>query len=396
MKGVRFLQTGFWADFKAGHGWKSRLFLISPVNNTNDCSYDVKEIDKSAYERSLKDGFLQENQAEEPDLTLRPFVLSVMTRSFSLKFKRFTLAYIPMATESDGSYLTGEERLSYLKKNAQIAEKIKAFLPENTVYIRFDFPLDFYTIEERENFIKEAVRLCRKNSIPFRHSKIAVQPPDTSILDITKSEEELLSGMKNKWRYNVRLASKKGVTSECYDGKSPDFDKAFDTFYSLFEVTSKRDGVSFHGKEYYRDLLLKAAHDDSAPEIKLYLAKHEEDYIAGIITLFCKREAVYLYGSSANIKRNLMAPYLLQWTAITDAKKAGCPCYDFYGMPPDDNPAHPMHGLYLFKTGFGGTTVHRSGSWDYILKPFSYRMYSLAEKMRAWFFRVLKKRFAGR
>lgn len=379
MNRVRFLQTPFWGEFKASHGWKSSLFRCEAVN-TNDRSLVLIPADK-------------ETNVSSDDRTL---VLSVMTRSFSLKFKKFSLAYIPMATEADGDFSSDEGIASYFSKNACIAEELRKHLPDNTVYIRFDFPLDFHSIDERDSFIKNAGKNCRKNKINFRHSEIAVQPPDTTILDLTKSEEELLSGMKNKWRYNVRLAAKKGVTVERYDGSSENFEKAFDTFYSLFEVTSKRDGVSFHGKEYYRDLLLKSVQDKDNPRISLYLARHEEDYIAGIITLFCCGEAVYLYGASGNIKRNLMAPYLLQWTAIQDAKKEGCPCYDFYGMPPDDNPDHPMHGLYLFKTGFGGAIIHRSGSWDYILKPFTYRLYTVAEKLRAWFFRVLRKKMAGR
>ncbi len=135
---------------------------------------------------------------------------------------------------------------------------------------------------------------------------------------------------------------------------------------------------------------------DDDVKISLYLAKHEDDYLAGIITLFCKREAVYLYGASGNIKRNLMPAYLLQWTAIKDAKEYGCPVYDFYGMPPTDDENHPMHGLYLFKTGFGGAIVHRPGSFDIPLDEKNYRLYIRAEKFRAWFHKKFLKKLRGR
>ncbi|MGL4987163.1 MAG: lipid II:glycine glycyltransferase FemX, partial [Treponemataceae bacterium] len=106
-----------------------------------------------------------------------------------------------------------------------------------------------------------------------------------------------------------------------------------------------------------------------------------------------EEEAVYLYGASSNEKRNLMPAYLLQWVAIKDAKESGCIQYDFYGIPPTDDINHPMHGLYRFKTGFGGRIVHRVGSFDI---PFSifYLPFRLAESLRSFWFKKIKKIFA--
>lgn len=354
MQDKRFLQQKFWCDFKGEHGWKPLYF---------------------------DDGNIQ---------------LSLMTREFSLKVKKFSIAYVPMAPEYEGNF-TKESYISFFKKVSSVSKKVISLLPENTICIRYDFPLDFTEIEKRDDFIKSSSALLKEANVNLlKHSSIAVQPPDTSILDLSKSQEELLSGMKNKWRYNIRLALKKGVQVERHFAFEKDFTKYFDIFYSLFETTSKRDGVSFHGKKYYLDLLKKSTEDKTFPQVSLYLAKHEDDYIAGIITLFCKKEAVYLYGASANIKRNLMPSYLLQWTAICDAKEYGSQVYDFYGMPPTAEPSHPMHGLYLFKTGFGGKNIHRPGSYDYILKRKWYRLYIFAEKFRAWWHRVLLKKLAGR
>jgi lipid II:glycine glycyltransferase (peptidoglycan interpeptide bridge formation enzyme) len=77
-----------------------------------------------------------------------------------------------------------------------------------------------------------------------------------------------------------------------------------------------------------------------------------------------------------------MAPYALQWQAMRDAKASGCLFYDLYGIPPDENPDHPMAGLYLFKTGFGGTVVHRPGCWDYACRPVVTALYRAAEAAR--------------
>jgi lipid II:glycine glycyltransferase (peptidoglycan interpeptide bridge formation enzyme) len=98
--------------------------------------------------------------------------------------------------------------------------------------------------------------------------------------------------------------------------------------------------------------------------------------------LFRGKEATYLYGASSNIKRNLMAPYALQWKAIQDAQSSGCIVYDLFGIPPNEDPDHPMAGLYRFKTGFGGSIIHRPGSWDYPCKPLLYTLFKRAEHLR--------------
>ena len=129
--------------------------------------------------------------------------------------------------------------------------------------------------------------------------------------------------------------------------------------------------------------------------MRLYIAEHENDALAAVIVLFAKNEAVYLYGASSNVKRNLMPAYLLQWTAVLQAKRAGCLTYDFYGMPPTDDEKHPMHGLYRFKTGFGGKIIHRPGSIDVPLSPL-YVPFALAERLRMFYHKRLKKLFVRR
>lgn len=355
----RFLQTDFWADFKTAHGWKKYSFILSP--------------DGTVSERN------SENQSA-PDRT----IISVLVRKFSLKLTAFYIAYVPMAPEC--------ANLEFIET---VSANLKKYLPKNTVYIRFDPPVGFATATERD----EAVEKLRHNrNTKARPASVCVQPPDTTILGLNKSCDELLAAMKSKWRYNIRLSQKKGVEVSYYTADSPEFETVFDQFYSLFEITGKRDGVNFHAKSYYKDLLERGKPSVCAdgPQIRLYLAKHEDDYLAGIITLFCKREAVYLYGASGNLKRNLMPAYLLQWTAIQDAKKYGCPEYDFYGIPPTDAENHPMHGLYLFKTGFGGQEIHRIGSIDVPLRSVMYSLYSAAEKIRAWWHKKFLKKLIGR
>ena len=383
--GERFLQSPFWAAFKSRHGWKSLFFDV----RTEEC---------------------------------KTFTVSVLVRRFG---KFFSIAYIPMIpffskgangvfsekgdAESfavDGCGEDGEsaEALSYAQFLAEFSESLKGFLPKHTLCIRFDSSLDFYSISSRDFFVAELKQEAASEKISIVKTKTDIQPPDTTLIDLTKSEDELLSAMRSKWRYNIRLAQKKGVVVRAYrartdkaDVRSLDSDasRALDIFYELYKTTASRDGIAIHAKKYYEDLFaLSAAHKD-APLITVYIASHEGENLASIITLFSKSEAVYLYGASSNAKRNLMPAYLLQWTAICDAKSYGSAVYDFYGMPPSDDKNHPMYGLYLFKTGFGGRIVHRPGSLDFPLSPL-YALYALAESARAFYHKRIKKILAGR
>lgn len=354
MKDKRFQQTKFWAEFKGAHNWKP-LFFSDEV--------------------------------------------TVLLRSFSFLKKSFSLAYIPLSPEmeSDSSakgIYSESDALSYVKKINEISLELKQKLPKDTMFIRFDPPMEFGELTEKDSFIQKIKSVSAREKIPLVVREAAVQPPDSVILDLTAGEQELLSQMKSKWRYNIRLAEKKGVKVNCFHSDSQGFEEAFDSFYELFETTGKRDGISPHDKSYYLDLLKKGNGSNEA-DVRLYMAEHEGENLAGIITLFCKREAVYLFGASGNNKRNLMPSYLLQWTAIKDAMEAGCPLYDFYGIPPVNDESHPMHGLYLFKTGFGGKIIHRTGSFDIPLNGF-YRLYLMAESLRSFYHKTILKKIRGR
>ena len=340
-----YLQTDFWADFKSMHGWKKMLFRVT---YGSECFY-----------------------------------LSILVRRFA---KIFHLAYVPMGPWN--SCMEDDEKL--LEIINLISKELKKHLPKNTICIRFDPPIEFNSPEERDLFVKK--NLCgNKKFKPMKKNAVDIQPPDTTILDLTKTEEELLLGMKNKWRYNIHLAEKKGV--EVIRSTSQNID----TFYSLYLETSKRDGIAIHSKQYYKDLLELSENStlNTTPLVRLYIARHENDNLAAIITLFTPYQATYVYGASSNVKRNLMPAYLLQWTAIKDAKDFGSKTYDFYGMPPTDDENHPMHGLYRFKTGFGGQNKHRIGSVDVAVSSI-YPLYKTAEKIRSFWYKKIKKVMAGR
>ena len=282
----------------------------------------------------------------------------------------FSLAYVPLGPEISS---VPPEDWSGL---AALASALRRELPRGTVFLRFDMPWDGETLRGPET---------RRG--PFFRAPMDIQPPDTVLLDLTGDEDALLGQMKKKNRYNINLAFKKGVTVR--QGTLEDLP----LWYRIYQETARRDRIALHEYGYYEALFRLAAERQSRwPELRLYLAEIEGEPEAGIIVCHQNRRATYLYGASTNNKRNYMPSYALQWAALTGAREAGCTSYDFYGIPPVEDPEHPMAGLYRFKTGFGGRIVHRPGSWDFPLRPLLYRGYRLAEALRGWYFRKLKKR----
>ncbi len=282
-----------------------------------------------------------------------------------------SIAYVPMGPARCPD--SASEQASILDA---MGEAIKPLLPADTFVLRCDPPWEQIPGEYQG---KKAV--------------MDIQPPDTVILDLTRTEEELLADMKPKWRYNIRLPGKKGVAVSAYRGQEA-LETAFPLFWELYRETARRDGITIHSENYYRDLLRTALEYPADGIITIYVARHESDALAAIVVMQCGTGATYLYGASSGNKRNLMPAYALQWQAICDAKNAGCLSYDFYGIPPSDDPSHPMHGLYRFKTGFGGCIIHRTGSLDVPLRPFRYALFTVLERLRHLWFKKIRKLFS--
>jgi len=209
----------------------------------------------------------------------------------------------------------------------------------------------------------------------FAKSFEEMQPEHTLILNIASSEEEILSQMKEKGRYNIKIAQRSGLTLKTALSSGPELDD----FYKLYQLTGKRHGITFRGKNYFATLLDILGKSDLA---KLYLAYHEDTPVAGSIVVDSGDTAIYMFGASNNEFRNLMAPYLLHWQAILDAKAKNQIKYDFFGIAPDDNPGHPWAGVTRFKKQFGGHQVDILGSFDLIFKPLEYQIFKIAEKIR--------------
>jgi len=201
------------------------------------------------------------------------------------------------------------------------------------------------------------------------------QPRYVMKTDLTPEPEALLASFHPKWRYNIRLAERKGVTVR--EGTREDLP----VFYELLLVTAERDGFRVRRREYFEhlyDLLVPAG------MAKLFVAEYEGAMIAGAILFRMGDTAVYVYGASGNEQRNLMPNHLLQWTMMLWARRQGCQVYDFRGVARevDGEPVGHLDGLNRFKRGFAAQYMEYIGEWDLVLSPIWYRLYALAMRAR--------------
>lgn len=187
-----------------------------------------------------------------------------------------------------------------------------------------------------------------------------VQMRSTIWVDLTASEEEMLARQKQKTRYNIRLAARKGVTVR--HGSADEIDR----WYALYAATSARDVFTIHSLDYYRDVMSILGPRDTA---SLLLAEHNGDLLAGIIVFSFGHTAQYMYGASSNEKRNLMAPYLVQWEGMRWAKARGAHTYDLWGIPDVLEEDEDLWGVYRHKRGYGGEIVRYVGAFDLVRSP---------------------------
>lgn len=194
-------------------------------------------------------------------------------------------------------------------------------------------------------------------------SNLSVQPLRTIIVRCDRDDDALLAVMKQKTRYNVRLAAKRGVTVR--QGGVDDLD----AFWSLLQTTATRDAFGVHTREYYADLLrcFPPPHDGA-----LLCAEYDGVVVASAILLRGGPTAIYLAGASSDTHREHMPTYALQFAALQWARSVGCTQYDLWGIPPTDEPPDAAHGeqqnvrdglwgVYRFKQGFGGDVVTYPG-----------------------------------
>jgi len=240
---------------------------------------------------------------------------------------------------------------------------------EGAVYIKIDpeiitargqlDPADREAYQSAQEIIDEAT------SQGWVLSKQQIQFKNTFWINLDQIEEQLLANMKQKTRYNIRLAEKKGVRV-----RKAGLDE-LEKLYAMYAETSLRDGFIIRPKEYYLYLWDLFISSDMAIPL---VAEVEQEVVAGLFLFHFAGKAWYLYGMSTNLHREKMPNYLLQWEAIRLSKSLGCSVYDLWGAPDVFDESDRMWGVYRFKEGLGAELIQTIGALDYPTSKIKYKI----------------------
>lgn len=222
------------------------------------------------------------------------------------------------------------------------------------------------------------------DEIGLRRAKRPLFDQHSFVLDITKSEEELLANMHPKTRYNVRLAEKNGVVvSEKSD------EEGLQIFLDLFLKTQKRQGFYMHDPSYFKKMWLTLAAVGIA---HILLAKHQGKILTAHMVFVWKDKIYYPYGASSSEMRNLMSSNLMYWEMIRFGKKMGCKTFDLWGcLGPNPDPKNSWFGFHRIKAGYGSDLVEFCGSWDLIANYPLYSLITTADSVRWKLLRLKRK-----
>jgi peptidoglycan pentaglycine glycine transferase (the first glycine) len=327
LPGAHFLQTVEWADVKTTVGWIRHELLW---------------------------------RAEDNRITGAAQVLIRSMRLFGFG-PRVSVGYIPR-----GPLIDWQDSA----QRAQVLDALESFARKHKlVFIKIDPEVqkDSDTGESESNEIKTGNTLMKVlEERGWRFSPEQIQFRNTMLLDLTGTEEDWLARMKQKTRYNIRLAARNGVTVR----KATNED--FHMLYAMYAETANRDGFIIRPEEYYLDVWSRFKNAGMAEGL---IAEFEGQPLAGLVYFYLGTRAWYVYGMSRNLYREKMPNYLLQWEAMKAAKAKGCQVYDLWGAPDIITETDPMYGVYRFKEGLGAQLLCTNGAWDYPNNSFLYFTY---------------------
>lgn len=263
-------------------------------------------------------------------------------------------------------------KIGYLPRSVFPSEEVVEFL---------------YTYGKKHNVIfnkfepNQKKKMLHVTRYTLYESKFPLFPQWTQILDLTRSEDELLKAMHPKTRYNIKLAQKKEVYV-----REESNEKGFEIFSKLYFGTTKRQKYFGHNPHYHETVWKYLKNSIS----HILIAYHEQTPLAAYELFYFKDTLYYPYGGTSEEKRNLMASNLLMWEAIKFGKKLGAKTFDMWGsLPPDYDEKNPWSGFTKFKQGYGTTFTEMSGSYDLVIFPMIYKIYSVLYILRNIFLKFL-------
>jgi lipid II:glycine glycyltransferase (peptidoglycan interpeptide bridge formation enzyme) len=211
---------------------------------------------------------------------------------------------------------------------------------------------------------------------PRYNFQVPLVAPDGAAL----TEADVLAGMNQQWRRNIKKADKAGVLVT--RGTADSVDADLKAFHDLYVHTAERDHFTPRGLAYFR-IMVEAMSAEDPDRITLWLAHHDGDLVAATIGVRVGTHAWYSYGASSTEKRDVRGSNAAQWAMLRDALAAGATVYDLRGITDTLDPGDPHAGLIQFKVGTGGEAVEHAGEWDLPLRPLLYRAFAMAMRRRS-------------
>jgi peptidoglycan pentaglycine glycine transferase (the first glycine) len=353
LDGAHILQTWEWGEIKSKFGWQPNYLLWYKENGQYQ---------------------LFTNRLTERYRQMAPAAAAlVLQRNINLGgfAQRMGVIYVPKGPLLNWSDTPTRQRV--LKDLKDFAHK------HSCIFIKIDPDLELGSGipgkagAKEEPLGTEVVGELRSGGWHFSDEQ--VQFRNTVLIDLSQSEESLLAKMKQKTRYNVNLAIRKGVNVRSGS------EKDIETLMRMYAETSVRDGFVIRSDAYYREVWTtfmanQPNENRETPTAEALIAEVEGEPVAGMVIFRFAGKTWYLYGMSRWLHRDKMPNYLLQWEAIKKAKAAGCDTYDLWGAPDNFVETDPLWGVYRFKEGLGGTVHRYLGAWDLPLNRIMYRIYS--------------------
>ncbi len=207
------------------------------------------------------------------------------------------------------------------------------------------------------------------------NKSVNIQPAKTLVVDLAKPDDQLLSEMHAKTRYNIKLAQRHGVLVEDEFAVSAGHGLYFDEALQLIMETASRQQFVTHGLEYYKQMVdFFALQKRGELKLHIYKSVYKKQLLSAAIMIDFGSTRTYLFGGSSHEHKEVMAPYALHWQAVRDARAAGLTRYDFWGI---ETASGETPGFVRFKLGFGGQQYEYPGAYDLVLQPLLYRMYGI-------------------
>ena len=338
------LQSYEWGQVKARYGWQPLYLVWTSAGERFEYSQDTAFLAK-----------LAPAQVAAAALVLKK---SVLKRAFAAQL---CLLYAPK-----GPLLRWEDE----SLRAHVLDDLQSFARrQGAIFLKIDPDVILGRgIPGSEDDLPHAPGLAMQQELPgrgWRYAADQIQFKNTVLLEVSVTDEEMLARMKQKTRYNVRLAAKKGLTVRA--GTPADWA----ALYRMYAETSVRDGFVIRDQAYYQVVWRTFAHCSAA-----LIAEFEGEPVAAVYLFHFAGRAYYLYGMSREAHRDKMPNYLLQWEAMRWAREQGCQVYDLWGAPDEFDESDSMWGVFRFKEGLGGRVQRSLGAWNYAPSPLWYGLYT--------------------